>query len=115
MKRITYLNISTRLLLKNLGFVYWHIIGVVLWLQGGIFAGGLAVAYLDDKPILDSLYLAFITALTVGYGDMVPKSGLSKLIAIGIGFIGIVFTGVVVAASLKALEMTIKDQTNSKL
>ena len=113
MKRTTFMQIKTRVLFKNLGIVYWHILGVVVWLQAGIFAGGFGVVYLDDKSIGDALYLALITAMTVGYGDQAPESGLSKLIAIGIGFIGVVLTGVVVAALLKALEMTIKEQKNS--
>jgi len=43
---------------------------------------------------------------------LTPESGLSKLIAIGIGVLGIVFTGLMVAATLKALELTIKEQKN---
>ena len=72
--------------------------------------GGLAIAFLDKKPIVETMYLAYITALTIGYGDLTPESGLSRLIAIGIGVLGIVFTGLIVAATLKALELTIKEQ-----
>lgn len=72
--------------------------------------GGLAIAFFDKKPVGETMYLAFITALTIGYGDLTPESGLSKLIAVGIGIIGIIFTGLVVAVTLKALEMTIKEQ-----
>ena len=71
---------------------------------------GLAIAFLDKKPLGETMYLAFITALTIGYGDLTPESGLSKLIAIDIGVLGIVFTGLMVAATLKALELTIKEQ-----
>ena len=63
---------------------------------------------------MDSLYLALITGLTVGYGDLAPESPLSKLIAIFIGFLGIVFTGIVVAASLKALEMSVAEQQENE-
>ena len=113
MKKPQLFRIRTHLLLKNLAIIYWHIGGIVLWLQGTIVAGGVAIAYLDGKPISDSLYLAFITALTIGYGDMAPETALAKVIAIVIGFLGITFTGIVVAASLKALEMTIAEQTNA--
>lgn len=110
MKNISVFHINTRLLLKNLLLIYWHIAGAVLWLQGVIVLGGAAIAIIDKKPVADTMYLAFITALTIGYGDMTPQSGLSKLIVIGIGFIGVIFTGLVVAASLRALELTIKEQ-----
>ena len=58
------------------------------------------------------MYLTYITALTIEYGDLTTESGLSKLIAIGVGVLGIVFTGLLVAATLKALELTIKEQKN---
>ncbi len=115
MKKLSLFRIHNQLLLKNLAVVYWHIGGVVLWLQGAVAFGGIAIAYLDGKPIADSLYLAFITALTIGYGDMSPETALAKVIAIVIGFLGIVFTGIVVAASLRALEMTIAEQKQEEV
>ena len=110
MMKVALFKINNRLFVKNLGFLYWHVAASILWLQGLIVMGGLAIAFLDKKPSGETMYLAFITALTIGYGDLTPDSGLSKLIAVGIGFIGIIFTGLVVAVTLKALEMTIKEQ-----
>lgn len=52
----------------------------------------------------ESLYLSAITALTVGYGDVSPKSPIGRLVAVGLGFLGILLTGIVVAAAIKALE-----------
>ncbi len=49
-------------------------------------------------------YLSAITSLTIGYGDITPHTWEGRLAAIGLGFVGIVLTGVVVAASIKALE-----------
>ena len=110
MKNVTIFHINNRLLLKNLLLIYWHIAAAVLWLQGAVVLGGVAIALIDDKPVIDTMYLAFITTLTIGYGDMTPESGLSKIIVIIIGFIGVIFTGLVVAASLRALELTIQQQ-----
>jgi voltage-gated potassium channel len=52
----------------------------------------------------DALYLAFITALTIGYGDLTPDGTAGKITAICLGGLGIVLTGIVVAAMIKALE-----------
>ncbi|MFW2367835.1 MAG: ion channel [Desulforhopalus sp.] len=108
--KIPILIIKNSLLLKNLSFVYWHIGGVLISLQAVVVIGGLAIAYFDKKPVWETMYLAFITALTIGYGDLTPQSVPSKVIAIVIGFVGIIVTGVVVAASLRALELTLSDQ-----
>ena len=48
----------------------------------------------------DAMYHAFITATTVGYGDFCPSRKRSKVLAIVIAFVGIVFTGIMVAIAL---------------
>ena len=115
MEKALFFRVPNHLLIKNLGRVYWHVGGVVLALYCIITIGGFAIALLDGKPISEGIYLALITGLTIGYGDLVPLSPLSKVIAVVIGFIGIVFTGIVVAASLKALEMTIQHDKEDAL
>lgn len=57
---------------------------------------------LEGWSRLDSMYYAFITATTVGYGDFHPRKKLSKILAIVIAFVGIIFTGIVVAIALHA-------------
>jgi len=48
----------------------------------------------------DAMYHAFITATTVGYGDFCPRQKRSKVLAVAIAFVGIVFTGIIVAIAL---------------
>lgn len=50
----------------------------------------------------DALYHSFITATTVGYGDFSPSKKRSKFLAVVIAFVGIVFTGIVVAVAIHA-------------
>ena len=54
----------------------------------------------------ESLYLSFITGLTIGYGDLVPLHFLTRLLFVLIGFVGILTTGLVAAISVRALQST---------
>ncbi len=67
---------------------------------GVMVARGLAVAYLEGWPMVGGVYFAFVTGLTVGYGDLVPKLLLSRAIAIVLDFSGILLTGLVAAISV---------------
>lgn len=50
----------------------------------------------------DAVYWAFITATTVGYGDIQPMKPISKTLSILIALIGIIFTGIMVALAINA-------------
>jgi voltage-gated potassium channel len=70
---------------------------------------GHSLGRLEGWSRLDSIYYAFITATTVGYGDFHPRKRLSKILAIVIAFVGIVFTGIVVAIALNAGQHAFKE------
>ena len=57
----------------------------------------------------DSLYWSLITATTVGYGDFRPLRKLSKLLSILIAFVGLIFTGIIVALALNAATISFKN------
>lgn len=63
---------------------------------------GLAIGRIEGWSVSDSLYHAFINATTVGYGDFRPARGRAKFLAIVLAFVGLVFTGMVVAIALHA-------------
>lgn len=70
------------------GFKYMLIITIVL-----IGLGGIAIHYAEGMPFFDGFWWAFVTATTVGYGDISPVSPFGRCIAmilmlIGIGLIG---------------------------
>jgi voltage-gated potassium channel len=56
----------------------------------------------------DTLYLSAITFLTVGYGDLSPATDMGRILSVLIGGLGIVFMGIIVGASIKALEAASK-------
>jgi len=52
----------------------------------------------------DALYWAFITSFTVGYGDFHPRKRLSKALSVLIALVGVIFTGIIVAVALHAVQ-----------
>ncbi len=63
---------------------------------------GSIIGRIEGWSLSDSLYHAFINATTVGYGDFRPSEKRAKFLAIVLAFIGLVFTGMVVAIALHA-------------
>ena len=61
------------------------------------------VGRIEDWTAIDSVYYGFITATTVGYGDIRPTQTSSKLVAIAIALIGMIMTGIVVALAVEAV------------
>jgi voltage-gated potassium channel len=37
----------------------------------------------------DGLWLAFVTGMTIGYGDVIPTTGAARIVAAGVGLIGV--------------------------
>ena len=93
--------------------IFWLMLSLMwpLWLSliSAISLIGLAVGRIEKLSPVDSLYFAFVTATTVGYGDFTPKHRRTKLAAIMIALMGILLTGIIVAAGVKAVEYSMKD------
>jgi voltage-gated potassium channel len=70
---------------------------------------GHVIGKLEGWSKSDALYHAFITATTVGYGDFHPRKKRSKFLAVVVAFVGIVFTGIVVAVALHAATHAFKE------
>lgn len=67
---------------------------------------GLLIGHIEGWRIDEALYFTFVTGLTIGYGDLSPRHVVSRLLAVMIGFAGILLTGLVVALSVEALRVT---------
>ena len=57
----------------------------------------------------DALYWSFITATTVGYGDIRPTQKLSKVLSVLIAYVGLIFTGITVALAINAASTAFAD------
>ena len=67
---------------------------------------GLVIGRLEGWGAGKGLYFAFVTGLTIGYGDLAPSMGLTRFLAIATGFIGIMLTGLVAAIAVAAFQST---------
>ena len=80
--------------------VVWPILSVLL---GLIIVLGLVVGMIESWSVQESIYFAFVSGLTIGYGDLAPKALLARALAIAIGVCGVLFTALVAAIAVKAL------------
>jgi voltage-gated potassium channel len=94
-------------------------IALVLLLILFAFAGLAAVVYFAENgqhfpnspsSFAESLYFSAVTALTIGYGDLVPHSILGRCASLLLGLLGITLTGIVAAAAVRALELQIAEE-----
>jgi hypothetical protein len=86
--------------------VTWPVLSVLLAIQ---LALGLLTGFLEGWPLGDAVYFTFITGLTIGYGDLVPRQMLTRALAIGIGYFGLFVTGVIAAMAVHAMRSALTD------
>lgn len=80
--------------------VVWPILSILL---GLIVALGLIIGLIEGWSVHESIYFAFVSGLTIGYGDFAPKSLLTRALAILIGVCGVLVTALLAAIAVKAL------------
>lgn len=88
--------------LKELGLGIWLTLPLLLSLALAITVLGQVAGRAEGWRKFDSFYWAFITATTIGYGDLRPTRVASRLLAILIGLLGLTFTGIVIAIAVHA-------------
>lgn len=101
-KAVVFLNIN--------GFKY-----ILLMTSVIILIGGVLIHFAEDMSISDGIWWAFVTATTVGYGDISPNSLYGRLIAmvlmlVGIGLIGSV-TSTLTSYFLKKDRQNVESRT----
>ena len=98
------------LFVRNLFRMIFFVRGVLLALLLVLLGFALITAKVDNISLSDALYLVFITALTVGYGDITPSSGFTRIIMVLAGVIGVIFVGLIVAVSTRALKLAVDEE-----
>ena len=99
----------------TLSFIMYFLIAVYLAMPVLLFfvllivVLGLVVGRIEGWTKFNSFYWSFITAFTVGYGDIGPSKPKSKMIAIVIALLGIMFTGIVVAITVNTANKAFEE------
>ena len=82
----------------------WPVLSIILAFQVTL---GLMIGFLEGWSFGDAIYFTFITGLTIGYGDIVPRQAFARALAIGIGISGLFLTGVIAGIAVYAMNMAI--------
>ena len=94
--------------LKQFGIGLYLTFPLLLSLAALITLLGQTVGRKEGWSRFDSLYWSFITATTVGYGDIRPTNHASRIFAILIAFLGLVLSGIIIAVAVNAATLALK-------
>ena len=83
--------------------VTWPVLSAIIAIQ---LALGLLTGFVERWSVGDAV---IITGFTIGYGDLVPRQTLARALAIGIGFSGLLITGVIAAIAVHAMRSALTD------
>ena len=93
-------------LLKHF-FPIWGGIAILISLIGFL------IGQLEEELSTSAaLYFAWVTGTTVGYGDLVPTSGITRFLAIIVAIMGIMLTGIIVAMAIEAAKIVIENSVS---
>ena len=81
--------------------IIWPILSGLVGIQLSL---GWIIGYLEGWHLGEATYFTFVTGLTIGYGDVVPMRWSTRVLAVLIGFSGILLTGLVAAVGVRALQ-----------
>ena len=81
--------------------VVWPVLSALLAAMVGL---GLVIGLIEGWSVQESIYFAFVSGLTIGYGDFAPRTLLTRALAIAIGACGVLLVALVAAIAVKALS-----------
>ena len=88
----------------------FYLRGVLVGLLILVFLGGFTISRVENLGLGEGIYFAFITGLSIGYGDITPATAWGRVVSVLIGLIGMIFVGLTVAVATRALADSIKER-----
>ncbi|WP_325176082.1 potassium channel family protein [Paraburkholderia aspalathi] len=94
--------------------VLWHLRAILAMLLILFFiltvamyyvGGAVDVATRTPSSLGHTFYFCAVTALTIGYGDVVPTTTPGLIIAVLLGLLGVLITGVVTGSAVYAIQL----------
>src|SRR5438874_13787705 len=79
--------------------VTWPVLSGILVIEVAL---GLLIGFVEGWSVGDAVYFSFVTGLTIGYGDIVPRQTPTRALAVVLGFGGILLTGLVAGIAVNA-------------
>jgi hypothetical protein len=81
----------------------------------GITVLGRIAGKKEHWTAFDSFYWSFVTATTVGYGDLHPLNRSSRVVAILIALLGLTLTGILIAIAVHAATFALSAHEAAKV
>jgi hypothetical protein len=97
----------TTTFLKEFVFGLWVTTPLLLSLAAVVTVLGQIVGRTEGWTRFDSFYWSFITATTVGYGDIRPIKKSSRVISVVIALVGFTLTGIFVAVAVHSATIAL--------
>jgi hypothetical protein len=91
--------------------VVWPILSALLVTIAGL---GLVIGLLEGWSVQESIYFAFVSGLTIGYGDLAPSRFAPRALAIVIGLCGVFLTALLAAVAVEALTSALSAEGDGK-
>jgi hypothetical protein len=86
--------------------VTWPVLSIILAIQVAL---GLLIGFVESWSVGDAVYFTFVTGLTIGYGDIVPRQALTRALAIGIGVSGLFLTALIAGIAVYAMRRALTE------
>ena len=83
---------------------------VLVGLLSLLALGGVLISFVEGLPLGKAIYFAFITGLSIGYGDISPTTRLGCVVSVCIGLVGMIFIGLTVAVANRALADFVRER-----